>query len=254
MIGRVWAIAWSGFVQLVRSRIYLNVLVAGISLVIASLAFDELGAGEGGRILFDTGLAFSALLVAALAGIVSITTVTRELETKQAHLILARPIARAELVIGRFVTTALLVVFSNLILGGLLAGLLLAVGAKGAQWAFIATLFASLEAFVVAALALFFGVGSSSTMSAVFTTTLFIAGRLTGELYVLIQAGKFQAATPVLKLAYTVLPHLAALDLTYLRTRPADLEAIASASVYAIAYTVAFLAFAVFRIQRRDLL
>jgi ABC-type transport system involved in multi-copper enzyme maturation permease subunit len=258
MIARVWAIGLTGFVQLLRSRVYLNILVAGVGLVVASLLFDELSAGEGGRVLFDVGLAFSSLLVAVLAGVLSITTLTRELETKQAHLILARPIARGELVIGRFITTALLILFSNLVLGGLLSLLLVAVGASGAGWALAACLFASLEAFVVAALALFFGVGSSSTMSAVFTVTFFVAGRLTGELQTLIESGKFAGATPVLKAAYAALLHLAALDLTALRAAPAggpvNGAAIASAAAYAAAYTVAFLAFAVFRINRRDLL
>ena len=115
-------------------------------------------------------------------------------------------------------------------------------------------MFHSTSWFVVAAMALFFGVGSSSTMSAIFTTTIFIAGRLTGELHGLIEAGKFAEATPVLKAVYAVLPHLAALDLTYLRNAPADGPGILSASVYALAYTLAFLSFAVFRINRRDLL
>lgn len=250
----IWALGWSGFIQLLRSRIYLNILVGGVSLVVASLAFDELSAGEGGRVLFDVGLAFIALLVAVLAMVVSITSLTRELETKQAHLLLARPIARGELVVGRFLTTALLIVFSNLVLGALLALLLWSVGAPGSGAALAACLFASLEAFVVAALALFFGVGSSSTMSAVFTTTLFLAGRLTGELHALILAGKFAGATPVLKAVYALLPHLAAVDLTYLRRAQLDGPGVVDGAVYALLYTAAFLAFAVFRINRRDLL
>ncbi len=258
MIARIritWTIATVGFVQLIRSRIYLNVLVAGIALVVASLVLEEVSAGEGGRVLHSLGLAFASLVVAAMATIVPIATVTRELETKEAHLMLARPIARGEFVVGRFLTTTMLVVASNVVLGGAIAGLLVATGSgQHASSAFVAALFQSLEGIVLAAVALFFGVSSSSTVSAVFVATFFVLGRLTGELLVLIEAGKFGAATSAMKAIYAVLPHLAALDLTALRDAAVPWTSIASAAAYAIAYALAFLAFAVFRINRRDLL
>jgi hypothetical protein len=119
---------------------------------------------------------------------------------------------------------------------------------------FAASVFVSLEGFIVAAVALFFGVGSSSTMSAVFVSTIFVLGRLTGELHHLLEVGKLPSAAPILKVAYAVLPHLSALDLTSLRESSANVGAIAMAAVYALAYAGAFLAFAVVRINRRDLL
>ena len=252
MIARIAWIAWTGFLQLVRTRVYLNILVAGVALVAASLVFDSLSAGESGRVLFDVGCGFVALIVAALAGTIAITAVTRELETKQAHLVLARPIGRAEFVVGRFLTTALLVVVANLVLGALLAALLAAIGAEKPSLAIAACVFASFEGFIVAAVATFFGVGSSSTMSAVFTTTIFVLGRLTGEMQTLIDRGVFHGATPLLRAIQLVLPHLPAFDLTPMwHSEAVD---VVGASLYGLAYTTAFLAAAAFRFARRDLL
>ena len=73
MILRVLILARFGFLELLRSRIYLNVLAAGVALVLAALAFEELSASQGGRVLADVGLAFISLVVAALAGIVPLT-------------------------------------------------------------------------------------------------------------------------------------------------------------------------------------
>jgi Cu-processing system permease protein len=251
--GRVLAVAWTGFLQLVRTRVYLNILVAGVALVGSALVFDKLAAGEGGRVLFDVGCAFVSLVVAILAGTIAITAITRELETKQAHLVLARPIGRAEFVVGRFLTTALLVVLANAVLGVLLAVLLYAEGAPTPMLAVAACLFASFEGFIIAAVATFFGVGSSSTMSAVFTTIIFVLGRLTSEMQYLIDRGTFATATPVLKAIHAVLPHLPAFDLTPLY-HGESAGNVAGTALYGLAYTLAFLAAGAFRFARRDLL
>ena len=248
-------LAWAGFLQLVRTRVYLNILVAGIAMVAAALAFDQLSASEGGRVLFDVGAAFTALIVATLAGVVSITAVTREIETKIANLVLSRPLGRVEYVFGRFATTAALVLLANLALGLLLSGLLAALGGEHASLALGVVMFASLEAFVIAVIAIFFGVGSSSTMSAVFTATLFVVGRLSGELLLLIERGKFGSFAPVMKVIHAVLPHLTAFDLTPLAhgssTSTLDL---AQRAAYGLCYAAAFLAAAAYRFSRRDLL
>ncbi len=253
LIGRVLVVAWTGFLQLVRTRVYLNILVAGIALVGAAFVFDRLSAGEGGRVLMDVGCAFISLVVAALAATIAITGVTREIETKQAHLMLARPVGRAEFVVGRFLTTAMLVVLTNAVLGLLLTGLIVGVAGPQPWLAVGACLFASFEGFIVAAVATFFGVGSSSTMSAVFTVTIFVLGRLTGEMQLLVDHGTFKVATPLLRVVHAVLPHLTAFDLTPLY-HGAPTAPLLTSALYGCLYAVAFLAAAAFRFSRRDLL
>ncbi|MBI1949164.1 MAG: ABC transporter permease [Deltaproteobacteria bacterium] len=248
-------LAWAGVLQLARTRVYLNILVAGVALVLAALAFDRMSAGEGGRVLLDVGTAFVALLVAVLAGVVSITGVTREIETKVASVVTARPLSRVDYVLGRFATAAALVVLSNLALGAVLAVVLVATDSAHAVLAFGAVLFASLEGLVIAAIAIFFGVGSSSTMSALFTGTIFILGRLTEELARLIEHDKFGGATALLKAVHALLPHLPAFDLTPLaHGASASALDLAQRAGYGLLYAGAFLAAAAFRFSRRDLL
>lgn len=257
MIGRVLALGAAGFLQLVRSRVYLNLLVAGVALVLAALAFDRLSAGEGGRVLVDVGLAFVSLLSALLGGVVAITTVTREIESKQIHLLVARPMRRGEIVAGRFTTAALLVVVTNALLGLLLWGLLSGLGFDRGAASFAAALYASFEGFIVAAIAIFFGVGSSSTTSATFTATLFVLGRLTLSLRELLDAGKFSAPlSSLLEGVYAVLPHSFVFDLTtWARaSEPVAAAMLLQGAVYGVCYCGAFLCFATLRLGRRDLL
>lgn len=255
MIGRIATLGLIGFLQLLRSRIYLNLLVAGVALVLSALVFNELAGGDGPRVLIDLGLAFIALVTSALAGIVVIVTVTREIETKQVHHVLARPVHRAEVVLGRFLTATLLVLTSTASLGALLA-VIAEINLPGTGVpVFGAAVFSSFEPLIVAAIALVFGVGSSSTMSAVFTTTVFVLGRLTLALRELLDAGKLDVARPVLEGAYAILPHFFSFDLsTWARgDGPFDAAGVARAAAYGVCYAAALLAFASFRLHRRDL-
>jgi ABC-type transport system involved in multi-copper enzyme maturation permease subunit len=257
MTRKIFALGSIGLLHLVKTRMYLNLLVAGAIMVIAALLMDQLSAGEGGRVFLDVGLAFVSLVVAALAGIVGVTGITRELETQQIQLVLARPVARYEIILGRFATIAGLVVISNLVLGGLLALVLVGIGADGAWRALGAALFASGEGFVVGAVALFFGVKSSSTLSALFTTTVFLLGRLTMALGELLDDDKFDATLkPILSVVHRLLPQLHRFDLTnWARTGTGtSVGDMIGATAYGLLYVVIMLSLSAFRFERRDCL
>lgn len=257
MVGRVATLGWVGFLRLLRSRVYLNLIAAGVFLVGAALLFDRLAAGEGGRVFVDVGLALTSVMVAVLAGVSGITLITGEIESKQIHLVLARPISRMEIVLGRFATLALLVVVSNLLLGLVMAGIHVLLDGEGASRLALAALFNSLEGCLVAALALFFGVGSSSTVSALFVTTLFILGRLTVPLLELIEAGKFSGGlAPLMRAVYAGLPHLGRFDLTSWARTGAGFDAgeLFASAGYGVVYCAGLLALATWRLSRRDVL
>ncbi len=257
MIGRTLTLAKMGALQLLRGRVYLNLLVAGLALVAAALMFDRLSAGNGGRVFVDVGLAFSALIVAVLVAITSIGLVTRDIETRQVHLLLARPMARAEIVVGRFLTLALLALVSQLVLGLVMAGVALMLDGAAPLRLLGASLFCALEGWVVAALVMVFGTTSSSTVSALFVTTVFTLGRLTPTLEELIQKRKFgPGAHEILQAVHAALPHLERFDLTlWARTgRAPELSDVALSVLYALLYCAGLLAIATFRFGRRDVL
>lgn len=257
MIARIGVFSIIGFLQLMRSRMYLNVLVAGVALVVVALGIDELSAGQADRVLINVGLGLVSIMVAVLAVVTGVGTITREIESKQIHLVLARPVRRGEIVIGRFVTIALLVLFANVILGSVLALTITLVDGEGAGRALFAAVFSSFEGFIVAALAIFFGTSSSSTVSTLFTTTLFLLGRLSPLLHDLILRGKFQPPlSSILDGIYVALPHFFRFDLSaWARGQGAVVANELGASLaYGSAYVVALLAFATWKLERRDLL
>jgi ABC-type transport system involved in multi-copper enzyme maturation permease subunit len=257
MIRRIVVVGAIGFLQLLRSRMYLNVIVAGVALVAVALGIDELSSGQGDRVLVNVGLALISVIVAVLAVVTGVGTVTKEIESKQIHLVLARPIHRLEIVLGRFLTVAALVVASNMILGAVLGATIFLVGSPDGSRAFVAAVYSSFEGCLVAALAIFFGTSSSATVSTLFTVTVFLLGRLSPLLHDLLRAGKFDPPlSQMLDGIYVALPHFFKFDLSNWARQAAtvDVGEIVSSSLYGLAYVAALLAFASFKLERRDLL
>jgi ABC-type transport system involved in multi-copper enzyme maturation permease subunit len=250
------ALARAGLFDFARSRVFFIILAAGVALVVVALSLQELAASQEGRILADFGLGGISLVSAALAAIVPLSSVAREIDARQIHLVLARPISRASYVAGRFLAVVGLVVLANLTLGAVLAGLLVATGAEGfAAGAFGAALFCSFEAFIVAAFAIFFGVRSSVAMSSLLLMLVFVLGRLTYSLDAVITAAFDGTAEEIALMAVRVLPALSRFDLTpLLHGSSAESGEIFRTAAYGMLYTIGVLAAASLRLSRRDLL
>ncbi len=252
----ILAVFVAGTRELLRSRVYLNLLAGGFLLVFGAWVFAELAPDQADEILIDVGLAFLSLMTAVLAGVLGIVTVTRDIETREVHSVVARPVPRATFVVGRFLTLAALVLVSNLVLGLVLSGLLLTVGADGAGRLWFAAQFASGEGIIVAAVAVMFGVASSSTTSALFVGGTFLLSRLLPTFAALIESDRFGAlGSQVATVMYTVLPQLFRFDLSaWVRGETAaDPAAWAMSLLYAAVYVGAMLALATLRFARREL-
>lgn len=255
MIHRIFALGWTGFLQLLRSRIYINLLAVNFLMVVAALVLDRLSAGEGARMLIDLGTTFGALVTVVMAGTVAIVTMTAEIENKQIHILLSRPIARFEIVMGKFVTVAILVVISNFIIGLVLWGMAIGIESPEPMRIFWALNFLSMEGCIVAAVALFFGVASSSLMSATFTALVFIIGRLSGILKLLIDSGKFAEFSDLFNAAYYLVPHLYLYDLTeWAQGGPSPGSGfIGQALISGIGYIGILIFLATLRLEKRDI-
>jgi Cu-processing system permease protein len=255
MIQRIFMLSWTGFIQLLRSRIYINLLAANVFMVITAFILDRLSAGEGARMLINLGMSLGSLVTAVMAGTVAIVTLTTEIENKQIHLLLARPITRFEIIIGKFFTIAFLVTISNFIIGLVLWGMAIGIQSPHPERLFIAINYLSIEGYIVVAIAILFGIGSSSMMAATFTTLFFILGRLSDVLKQLVDGGKFADLSDLLNVAYYLVPHLYLFDLTdWAQGGPAPESTYIIQSVLAgLSYVAILLFLASLRLEKRDI-
>lgn len=172
----VWIIAINTYREIIRDRILYGIIVFALLLIGVSIALGQLSYAEQARISADfgfTGIQMSACILAIFAGS---TLVAREIEKQTVLTLLARPVSRAQFLLGKYFGLALVVLTVIAGLAVVLSGLLVALDFTIGGSFFIALLGIALEAMVLMALALFFGSFSRPMMTVVFSVSLFMIG------------------------------------------------------------------------------
>lgn len=107
MLGGISAIALNTYREAVRARILLGLFALALGTALYSIAVGEFALKNAPRVVADLGAASISLYSLVVAIIVAATSLYRELEQKTIFPILARPISRAEYLIGKYLGTLL---------------------------------------------------------------------------------------------------------------------------------------------------
>ncbi len=122
MNARTFAIALTSFREALRDRILFAVLALGAVSVLFGLGLGSLSYAESVRIVVDHGLVTISLLANLIAMFLGANFLYKELELRTLYVLLAKPVARHELVLGKYLGILLTVaVFITLIAALLLA-------------------------------------------------------------------------------------------------------------------------------------
>ncbi len=100
---RIYAIALTAFREAIRDRILFAVLGLGAGLVSLGLGMGAVSYGEAVRVLVDQGLVTISVLANVVAIFLGANFLYKELELRTLYVLLARPLARHEVVLGKFV-------------------------------------------------------------------------------------------------------------------------------------------------------
>jgi ABC-type transport system involved in multi-copper enzyme maturation permease subunit len=101
-VNRVYAIALTAFREAIRDRILFAVLGLGAALVCLGLGMGALSTGDTTRIVVDQGLATISVLSNLVAIFLGANFLYNELELRTLYVLLAKPVARHEVVLGKF--------------------------------------------------------------------------------------------------------------------------------------------------------
>lgn len=215
MMGRVYALALNTFREATRQRVVYAIVVAAVFANLFALVLGQMSLHEEARVARDVGLASVSLFGAATAILLGVSLLHTEIERRTVHVILAKPVERAELVAGKYLgmvaTLTLLVVVFTAALAGLLVLARVTipdptVGFTGAVAK--AVLLAYFEVCLVAALAVFFSSFSSPFLSGCFTFALFFLGRIEGEVRLAVAASPSLWIRSVAGWALRIVPDL----------------------------------------------
>jgi len=266
----VKAVSWIGvnvFRESVRDKVLYNLVVFAILLMGASYLIGQLTAGQDVKIIKDLGLAATSIFGLFIAIFIGIGLVSKEVERRSIYGVLAKPIHRYQLVLGKYAGLVLTLGVNLAVMSTALAvvlGVMSSFEDPIARTAWEAPAidprmlkaiwltFAELS--IVTAIALFFSTFSTPLLSAAFTFGLFVAGRFSADLRNFNQVVESPAAAALARGLYWILPNLAPFDVRsqVVHAQPVPMGYLAITTGYAIIYIAALLIASLVIFSRRD--
>jgi ABC-type transport system involved in multi-copper enzyme maturation permease subunit len=102
-IARIYAVALNTYREAVRDRVLFGVLVLAAGVLTLTLALGELSLDQQMRVVTDLGLASISLFSVVVAIFLGSSLLYKEIERKTLYVILPKPIARFEFLLGKYV-------------------------------------------------------------------------------------------------------------------------------------------------------
>jgi ABC-type transport system involved in multi-copper enzyme maturation permease subunit len=250
LIGRILAVAANTYRETVRERVLYNLVLFALVMTASGLFMKQLSIRQDERIVKDVGLAAMELFGTLIAVFIGVGLVSKEIERRSLYPLLAKPLDRAELILGKFAGLGFtLLVNVTVMTAGLY--LTLATTRRAFDPNLIKAVYAMyLGLLLVVALALLFSAVTSSVLAAVGTVILVVAGRFSDVVRNMRQVAP---GTPdwLAQGLYYVLPNFRNFDLKsrVVHFEPVSAGDLAWITLYAAAYlaVVLGLALGVFR-------
>jgi Cu-processing system permease protein len=251
----------------VRDRVPYNLVFFAVLLMASSYLIGQLTAGQDVKIIKDLGLASASAIGLFIAIFIGIGLVAKEVERKSIYSLLAKPIRRYELVIGKYLGLVLTLA-ANLAVMAVAFYIVLAYmdwmthEYTKRAWEASATDPRMLKAFVligvelalITAVAVFFSTFSSPFLSAALTLGVYVMGHFSADLRNLQTVVDSPVAATVGRVLYYIVPNLATLDIKadVVHAAPVSATYMLVASGYAALYIAALLVGSVWIFSRRD--
>jgi ABC-type transport system involved in multi-copper enzyme maturation permease subunit len=250
---RLAAVAANTFRETVRERVLYNLVFFALLMTASGLLLEQLSIRQDEKIIKDIGLAAMDLFGTLIALFVGVGLVAKEVERRSLYPLLAKPLSRGELFLGKFLGLSFtLLVNLSVMTVGLYATLLLTHRRLDPSLLkAIYPIFLSL--LLVVALALFFSTLTSTALAAVCTVALAIAGRYAD---VVRNMREVAPAVPgwLISAIYYALPNFRNFDFKnqVAYGDPVPWQALAWVTLYACAYVGVVLGAGLSSWRRRD--
>ncbi len=254
-MGKIFSIALNTFRESIRDKIFYSLLFFAVILVFFSTVLGKLTIGDPLKIIKDFGLGSISIAGTLIAIFVGIGMVYKEMEKRTIFIILSKPVARWQFLLGKYFGLGLTILVEVAVMSVLLFGLCFAYEPQIPWNLFIAIVPIFFEILVVLAFAFFFSTFSSPFLSGMFTLGIFIIGHFTRDLKQLAGTTEDALFKTLADTAYYILPNLEFLNY---KTRVVHHLAISGAEVilslaYAASYTLAVLMISMLIFQGRDI-
>ena len=252
-LSRIWAVASNTFRETIRERVLYNLVFFAILMTLSGLLLARLSIRQDEKIIKDLGLAAMDLFGAAIAIFTGVGLVSKEIERRSLYPLLAKPLSRGELLLGKAAGLAwtLLVNVAVMTIG--LYATLMITGRSFDPSLLKAVYGIYLSLLLVLALALLFSTLTSSAVASVCTLGLVIAGRFSD---VIRNMNEVTSGVPsgVTEFLYWLLPNFRSMDFktAVVYGLPVSFDVLGLVTLYTAAYAGVVLLLALGAIRARD--
>lgn len=253
--GRIIEIAKNVFLEAIRDRILYIIGLFTVLMIAAVRLIPELSVGTEDKIILDFGLAVINILGLIVTVFVGTGLVNKEIEKRTVYILVAKPLSRSELIIGKHIglsgVLAVLLMAMTVIYGLILSlsGIDYPVGSI-----LVTVIFIFIQLSLLTAVAILFGVFTSSLLATLFTFGIYLMGNLSRDL---VNLGDLSDNPEIKKLMmglYVVLPDLSRLDLkndAVYGLLP-SMDNLFTNLAYALLYTMLLLSITIAMFARRE--
>ena len=252
---RTLVITTNVFREVMRDRVLYLIGLFALFLVACLRLLPEIAAATENKILLDVGLAAMSLLGLVIAVFVGTGLINKEIEKRTVLALLAKPISRTEFIVGKHLgLSAVLAVLVATMTAIYMAILVFGRVPFPIHSILVSSLYLFLQLSLITAVAIAFGVFTSSLLATLLTFAVYFMGNFSRDLVTLGTLSKNPAIENMTRSLYLVLPDLARLDLKNQAVygQLPSLTALLENALYGILYIVALLAIATFVFSRRE--
>lgn len=169
------------YLEVYRSKLMISLIFLALGLVVLSFVASEFAYGAPAKVALDVGLGIMSISNLIISIFIGSTLLNKEIEQRTLYMVLSRPISRSSFLLGKILGLSAVLLINSIILGALSIFLFIHYGGDYQSLFAWAIYFSFLEAFTVLAFAIFFSLLTNTTLSVIFTITVFIAGHAINE-------------------------------------------------------------------------
>jgi ABC-type transport system involved in multi-copper enzyme maturation permease subunit len=248
------AIASNTFKEAIRDKIFYNLLIFALLVIVASVLIGYLSVGQSEKFIKDIGLAAISFFGVLTAILVGISLVHKEIDRRTVYTIISKPVHRYEFLLSKYFGLCLTLLVNVVVMT---LFLFIVVWWRGYAPSFSllkAVLLIFFELTLLTSIALLFSTFSSPTLSAIFTLAIYVIGNLTSDLKEIGTATKSEFSRYLIDLCYYVLPNFSNFNIRTEAVHGVNISntGIVIVLLYSLLYTGVVLFISILSFQRRE--
>jgi len=251
---KIGAIAGITFKEAKRDRIlYLLFFFAAVGIA-ASRVLAILTVGDRVKIIKDVGLASISIFGLLMAILIGTGLVYKEIDKKTIYTLLAKPLRRAEFILGKFLGLVLTLAIMTAAMTAIFLAIVYAHTLRIETRLLVAVVFIFLELVLVTAVAILFSSFSTPILSSLFALGFTLIGHLSWGLELILKKMRPGLGRTLVRALFLVLPDLENFNFKteVVHSLPIPPGIYLPSLLYGLCYTAFVLALAVLIFRRRD--